>query len=446
MSEKLIEIKNAMISKVKSVGIIVLCILMFHKTKSQMIHEKFDKLVVSENFDQSNNNWSTVSNNDNLFVMQDGEYILNRKTAVSPFAILSGFETNFEMYRLVTSLKVEKTGSDETALGILFMAQPNNKGGYMFEINKFKEYRIRRMEGAAFKNITGDAKNSGWVKHPTIVDLNLPNLVEIRTANSNFDLFINNTFVQTFNDNMYTTGKMGLIVGPATKGRVDFFYVFTNSKPADNVTTQTTKSNNDDVDISALAESIINLKTQINKLKEDNGMLRKTIDAMKGEDGDIDALKKSHTAQLESLQNQLSQTQTRLDSTNNANKELVKYRDMIKGDENSDLLITLSKTVKTERDKNIAMQEENKQLRDSLEMIRAAVKSILGNSIESLSNPKNPPPVKSNTGKPNNQQPPPKTGGNLPAPLMDEEGYVMPQFLPSIIHLMKYKNLEIMLA
>ncbi|HRC33128.1 MAG TPA: hypothetical protein PK736_06765 [Bacteroidia bacterium] len=39
-----------------------------------MIHEKFDKLVVSENFDQSNNNWSTVSNNDNLFVMQDGEY------------------------------------------------------------------------------------------------------------------------------------------------------------------------------------------------------------------------------------------------------------------------------------------------------------------------------------------------------------------------------------
>ncbi|MBK8847738.1 MAG: hypothetical protein IPO27_14830 [Bacteroidetes bacterium] len=407
---------------------VILGAWMWHNTaNAQLVNEKFDKLIVSENFETSSNSyWSTVSNNENLFVIQDGEYILNRKIMVSPYAVVSNYETGYETYRLVTSLKIEKSGTDETAIGLIFNSQPSNKGCYLFELNKFKEYRVRRLDGSTYKLLTGDPKNGGWLKHSAIVEVGMPNLIEIRTSNSNFDLLINNTFVQTLNDNTYASGKVGVVIGQTTKGKVDFLYFFTNNNSyqathtatetkAQNSNQQTSGGNTDDVDISALAESIIQLKTQINKLKEDNNMLRKTIDAMKGEDNDLEAMKKGYEAQIAVLQNEVSIQKARVDSTIFATKDLAKYRDMIKGDENGDLLITLSKTLKQEREKTVKLTTDNQQLRDSLDMIRTAMKTILGTSGDAVIQKQQAP--KSGTSKPTNQVPsPPKQGGNGPHP------------------------------
>ncbi|MBK7969087.1 MAG: hypothetical protein IPK08_09215 [Bacteroidetes bacterium] len=49
---------------------------------SQVVKEKFDKLMLSENFDSINTYWTTLANAENLFIVQDGEYILQRKAQV----------------------------------------------------------------------------------------------------------------------------------------------------------------------------------------------------------------------------------------------------------------------------------------------------------------------------------------------------------------------------
>jgi hypothetical protein len=53
------------------------------------VNEKFDKLILSENFDSTDSYWTTLANADNLFIVQEGEYILNRKSTLSPFAIIA---------------------------------------------------------------------------------------------------------------------------------------------------------------------------------------------------------------------------------------------------------------------------------------------------------------------------------------------------------------------
>jgi hypothetical protein len=57
------------------------------------------------------------------------------------------------------------------------------------------------------------------------------------------------------------------------------------------------------------------------------------------------------------------------DSLLKVNKELMKYKDMVVGNENSDLIITLSKTVKTEKENNDLLRKQNKALSDSLSAI-----------------------------------------------------------------------------
>ena len=114
----------------------IISLLLAEQTSAQKIKDKFDKLILSENFDSSNAYWTTIANNDNLFIVQEGEYILNRKASGSPFAIIANYENEIGAFRLVTSLKLEKTMGDDGLLGILFMAQPEGKGGFIFDINK----------------------------------------------------------------------------------------------------------------------------------------------------------------------------------------------------------------------------------------------------------------------------------------------------------------------
>lgn len=353
-------------------------IFQFSLAFSQKVNDKFDRLTLSENFDSSSSHWVMVANNDNLFIVQDGEYILNRKTTVSPFAIISNYDFEISSFRMVTSLKLERTQDDEGSIGLLFMAQPGGKGGYVLEFNKKKEFRLRQITGGAYNYITGDQKSGGWTKSSLLSDLNLYNLVEVKSSNGNYDISVNNTLLMSFTENSYQSGKFGLIVGPGSKGRVDFLYLFsaptasetmaTASENADNSsgTPGNSKKDNNDGDLIVLTESIIKLKTQINKLTEQNEDLKRTIEAMKSDDQDVENQKKSSEKQLKQMQLQVDKAEASYDSLLKVNKELLKYKDMVAGNENSDLIITLSQNLKTEKANNEQLRKKNKELTDAL--------------------------------------------------------------------------------
>lgn len=59
-----------------------------------------------------------------------------------------------------------------------------------------------------------------------------------------------------------------------------------------------------------------------------------------------------------------------MDSLNKANVELLKYKELVAGNENSDLIITLSKAVKNEKASNEELRRINKELSDSLSVLK----------------------------------------------------------------------------
>ncbi len=348
-------------------SVFILCTCFLFSLKAQLVTEKFDKMDLSENFDSSNGMWTFMANNDNLFLVQEGEYILNRKTTASPFAVIANYENSLTAFRLITSIKIEKAADASGSVGIIFMAQADGQGGFIFEINTQKQYRLRQITSGAYKYLTGEQKTGGWIKSTMINDLNVYNLLEIKTANRNYDIYLNNMYLMSFTEIAYKNGKLGLVVGPGSKSKVDFLYLFSSSKFADDdrnerdtkQQTHGTETKDTGPDVVELAESIIKLKTQINKLTAENDDLRRTVDAIKASDDDAEKEKKNYEKRIKDLQAQMQQKDTSVDSIAKINKELLKYKEMVAGNENSDLIISLSKTVKTEK-------EKNKSLTDSL--------------------------------------------------------------------------------
>lgn len=351
-------------------------VLLSQAAMSQTIPEKFDRMVMSENFDTINSYWTTAANSENLFLVQEGEYILNRKSVTSPYAIIAEYNNTLQNFRLVTSVNLERVTSDNGSLGIIIMTQPGGDGGFLIEINTLKQYRVRQIAGSTYKYLTGDAKKGGWVTSKDINNMNSYNLIDVRVLNRNYDLYINNTFMMSFSEIAYKTGNFGFIIGPGSKGRVDFLYLFTIGDQQAAVPTAGNESKTESVNPSAspdmieLAESIIKLKTQINKLTEQNEDLRRTIEVMKSEETDRIAMQKDFDRTIKQYQAQAAKNQSAYDSLLKINQGLSKYKEMVTGHENSDLIISLSKSLKTEKELNEKLKKENKTLIDSLNVLK----------------------------------------------------------------------------
>ncbi|QQR96039.1 MAG: hypothetical protein IPJ93_05035 [Bacteroidota bacterium] len=148
----------------------------FSLVQAQTVNEKFDRLDLSENFDTSSGMWTFMSNSENLFLVQEGEYILNRKAPEKPYAIIANYDYNQLAFKMVTSLKIEKANDQNGSVGVMFMAQNDGNGGFIFEINTLKQFRLRQIVAGSYKYLTGDAKSGGWVKSNFINNLNVYNL------------------------------------------------------------------------------------------------------------------------------------------------------------------------------------------------------------------------------------------------------------------------------
>ena len=325
------------------------------------MNEKFERLSVSENFDSAGNWWTVVSNAENLFIIQDGEYILQRKATGAPFAILAALDDEPGEFRAVVSLKLEKSMGEGAHIGLLFMMQPQGQGGFLFEINKKKEYRLRQIIGGAYRYISGSTKDQGWTRHPAVNEVGAPNILEVRTSKGAYDLYINNAYIRSFSEPNYRSGKLGLIIGPDTRGRADYFYIFKKGS----ITTPTVNPNEvaaataSSPDLIELAQSIISLKTRINELEEENTGHRRTISAMSTGEQEKDVQIRNGEKQIAALQEQLSKKDAAIDSLTKQNASLRPYKDMI-GNKDGDVIINLSKALKAEKEKNQKLEQELK--------------------------------------------------------------------------------------
>ncbi|HEX5003459.1 MAG TPA: hypothetical protein VFW78_13270 [Bacteroidia bacterium] len=346
----------------KSLITILLCYSF--ASNAQVISENFDKLEFSENFDSTGEMWTTLADAENLFIVQDGEYILQRKAQNAPYAILAGKQTFGPSFRILTALKIDKSFGEQPYAGLMLMMQPQGQGGFLVEISMDRKYRIRQIVSGSYRYITGTQKEGGWLKCNALDDKNNYNAIDIRVDAGNYDLYFNNKFVQSFSEKGYRLGQTGFLIGPATRAKIDYLYVFSAGGASETSGVTTNTNTGENTDIIALTESIISLKTELNATKEENEGLRKTLSAMRSGEAEKDVTFKNYEKQINNLEAEIKRQQFSSDSLQKINTELAKYKEMVGSNANGDLVITLSKALKSEKEKNAALEQTIKELKE----------------------------------------------------------------------------------
>ena len=193
--------------------------------KPQLIKEEFPEQVFGDQFDDDKDVWRNMSTSDNLFLIQEGEYLLRRKNTASGYSIFPKWTNKLAAFSLVASMKLEDSKNPEASIGLIFMAQEDASGAFIFEFNPKGQYRLKQLVGLSFKLLTGEAKSGGWVESDALNQLGQYNMIEVRTSKRNYDIYANEKYLLSFTEIAYKSGDIGFSIGASTKARVDFIIV-----------------------------------------------------------------------------------------------------------------------------------------------------------------------------------------------------------------------------
>lgn len=237
----------------------------------QLVSEKFTENIFSDTFDDDSGNWKIMSNADNLFLIQDGKYFLQRKNPKSAYSIFPKWENKSTAFEISANIILGETSDTESAAGIIFMAQADGSGAFVLEINDRKQYRLKQLVGVNFKWLTGSNKSNGWVDYPILNGPDQNNLVQIRSSARNYDIYLNQNYTFSFSEVAYKSGNVGISVGPASKFSIDQFSVYSIAvnEPGPVIIKKDS--------IETPADSIAILRQELDILRKENSILRDSL-------------------------------------------------------------------------------------------------------------------------------------------------------------------------
>jgi hypothetical protein len=258
---------------------IIVLVLTSLDASSQLIKDEFVSVSFSDQFNDDKDNWRNMSTSDNLFMIQEGEYVLRRKNPSSGYSIFPKWKNNLVSFSLTAAMKLEDSKSPEASIGLIFMAQEDASGAFVFEINPKGQYRLKQLVGLSYKLLTGDVKTSGWVDSDALNKSGEYNIIEIKTARRNYDIYVNDKYLLSFTEIAYKSGDIGISIGAGTKAKVDYIIVKEPLSEAarSSATEALSTAGMNSPGVSDSAEVIIKLSEQVSMLKVENQSLRDTI-------------------------------------------------------------------------------------------------------------------------------------------------------------------------
>ena len=204
---------------------VLFLLLGFSSAAQQTVHKKLNQILLEESFSELNDIWPVITNDDNFFVFDKGEYFMNRTKTETPYAIMANWQNDLNSFSLRTSLMLGPAESSYQSLGLIFRASNDGQSALICDINKLHRFRIRQLRNGTYHVITTDGKD-GWIKNNAIKGINEYNDINIKTNGSDHDIFINGSLVYSFRIENLKAGSFGILIGPETKGRIDYLNIY----------------------------------------------------------------------------------------------------------------------------------------------------------------------------------------------------------------------------
>mgnify|MGYP006132174099 FL=1 len=315
----------------------------------QTVHQKLNQLMLEESFSELNDVWPVLTNDDNFFVFDNGEYFMNRSKAESPYAIMAQWENDLTSFSVRASLMLGPVEKTSQTLGLIIRASTDGQTAVICEINKFHRFRIRRLREGKYEVLSTEGKD-GWVKNNAVKGINEYNDINIKTNGTDHDLYINGLLVYSFRVEGINAGSFGLFIGPETKGRVDFISVYADELYRD-------KSK-----IYLTDDEVRELITDNEKLKLE---LEQSLDAR--------ALELQNAIRI--LENQLKTMRLINEQLDKENFEYAVIKSAVDTN-NVNLLMDLSSKVITNTLENRQLKIENKLITDSLSKVKVHFENL----------------------------------------------------------------------
>ena len=187
--------------------------------------QKLNQILLEESFNELNDIWPVITNDDNFFVFDKGEYFMNRTKTETPYAIMANWQNDLNSFSLRTSIMLGPAESSYQTLGLIFRASNDGQSALICDINKSHRFRIRQLRNGIYHTITNEGKD-GWIKNNGINGINEYNDINIKTNGSDHDIFINGSLVYSFRIENLEAGSFGILIGPETKGRIDYLNIY----------------------------------------------------------------------------------------------------------------------------------------------------------------------------------------------------------------------------
>ena len=306
---------------------------------------EFDEIQLREEFSDQNKNWPYLTTVENLYVPDKDEYFMHRRNKSTPYAIITKWKNNLSAFNILSTLKLGPTNDENQTAGIIFLVQPDGKGAVVFEFNKFKQYRIKQLVGAYYKFLSGDSESNGWVKASSLASKNDYNEIDIRVELPQVDIYLNGKFLQSFDMIDYKPGSMGFLIGPDTKAKSDYFYVYSTEDASVEAALESKETDENRSAVSQLSKVRYELEQEKRSLKECQMERLQAVSVLEEEMGSLRQQNDAYALR---------------------NRQLQEFKNNVLIEVDEDVFLTLAENLKTEIVKNGKLESQVQVYKDSL--------------------------------------------------------------------------------
>ena len=346
---------------------ITLIFLISSKISSQNISSsEFNQDLINEDFNKRSKVFKTVTDSENYFIIDNGDYFLSRHNSDTEYAIFAN-NSNASDFIIRTAIRIGPSKNNNASIGLILKAQKDAEGAVIFEIDKKGQYRIKQLNRDKYQILSGN-KNNGWIKETSINGIDEINNIEIRTEKNIYDVYINNDFITTFFIPDFTSGSCGIIISPQTKARLSYFNIIVKDKNQDSITKSNLEGLTAEKTIEKLSKRIQSIEEKYDKLnsiytvqetlhQEELSNLNKEKDSLISVNNEyVKSIKKQ-----ENKINKLDDISILLDKKNKENEKLENELDLLQNKNKN-----LKEKNSTLTNKNTNLIEENTKLSDKI--------------------------------------------------------------------------------